>query len=296
MKRLIPSILAALLLPQLFAAAVPEGESRRLLERQTGLLSARLLYGEAEKRWLAEPMPEAAETLYSEMKRKPAECASRAAALKRMEPRFAELLAESYRDMAEHVLAPFREKFSAEQAAAFGQKSAQLIAEKQKKEFPAAFEAARKRLVDEQRAELTDRIYPTETELEADDDAALTRKLLERFTARRKTPLWEELLPRLGTELVAPVLRSARAQQKRQLDLAARLEPDTRLWDPAAAEAELEQKLNAEIAGWKEEKRYALFPHPAADPQPRRPSAAGARDPRAAKTGGGGGLRRAARP
>ena len=33
MKRLIPSILAALLLPQLFAAAVPEGESRRLLER-----------------------------------------------------------------------------------------------------------------------------------------------------------------------------------------------------------------------------------------------------------------------
>lgn len=106
MKRLIPSILAALLLPQLFAAAVPEGESRRLLERQTGLLSARLLYGEAEKRWLAEPMPEAAETLYSEMKRKPAECASRAAALKRMEPRFAELLAESYRDMAEHVLAP----------------------------------------------------------------------------------------------------------------------------------------------------------------------------------------------
>lgn len=141
MKRLIPSILAALLLPQLFAAAVPEGESRRLLERQTGLLSARLLYGEAEKRWLAEPMPEAAETLYSEMKRKPAECASRAAALKRMEPRFAELLAESYRDMAEHVLAPFREKFSAEQAAAFGQKSAQLIAEKQKKEFPAAFEA-----------------------------------------------------------------------------------------------------------------------------------------------------------
>ena len=260
MKRLIPSILAALLLPQLFAAAVPEGESRRLLERQTGLLSARLLYGEAEKRWLAEPMPEAAETLYSEMKRKPAECASRATALKRMEPRFAELLAESYRDMAEHVLAPFREKFSAEQAAAFGQKSAQLIAEKQKKEFPAAFEAARKRLVDEQRAELTDRIYPTETELEADDDAALTRKLLERFTARRKTPLWEELLPRLGTELVAPVLRSARAQQKRQLDLAARLEPDARLWDPAAAEAELEQKLNAEIAGWKEEKRYALFP------------------------------------
>lgn len=251
---------AAAALSPLFAASVPEGESRKLLDSRTELLSARLLFNEALARWLAAPLPGAEELLAAWMKENAKECAVRAAAERLMRPRYLGLLQQGFSQMAAATLEPFRKTIPDAALNAISAAPDALLAEKCNREFPAAFDAARKKLVAEQRAEITVSIYPGEAELEQDDDKVLAAKLAARFAERRGAPLWEELLPQLQSELIAPVLRSARDQQQRQLTLAGQLTPDARLWDQKAAAADLEKQLNAEIAAWKAEKRYALFP------------------------------------
>jgi len=259
-RRMIPILLAAAALPLLFAGTVPEGESRKLLENRTELLSARLLFNEARDRWLAAPLPGADGFLAARMKENAKECASRLAAARLMRPRYQELLKQDFAKTAAETLAPFHGILPDETLNAMEQPSDALLAQKCDREFPEVFDAARKTLVAEQRAEITGNIYPSEAELESDSDKTLAGKLTARFAERRGAPLWDELLPQLQTELIAPVLKSARDQQKRQLELAGQLMPDARLWEPAAVAADLEKQLETEIAGWKVEKRYALFP------------------------------------
>lgn len=254
------TLLAAAALSPLFAASVPEGESRKLLDSRTELLSARLLFNEARDRWFAAPLPGAEELLVARMKENAKECAARAAAERLMRPRYLELQQQGFAKMAAATLEPFGKTIPEAVRNAISATPDALLAEKCNREFPAAFDAARKKLVAEQRAEITVSIYPSEAELEQDDDKVLAAKLAARFAERRGAPLWEELLPQLQSELIAPVLRSARDQQQRQLSLAGQLTPDARLWDQKAAAADLEKQLNAEIAAWKAEKRYALFP------------------------------------
>lgn len=262
MKRhwLLSLLAAAAALSPLFAASVPEGESRKLLDSRTELLSARLLFNEARDRWLAAPLPGAEELLTAWMKENAKESAARAAAERLMRPRYLELLQQGFNQMAAATLEPFRKTIPEAALNAISATPGTLLTEKCNREFPAVFDAARKKLVAEQRAEITVSIYPSEAELEQDDDKVLAAKLAARFAERRGAPLWEELLPQLQSELIAPVLRSARDQQQRQLTLAGQLTPDARLWDQKAAAADLEKQLNAEIAAWKAEKRYALFP------------------------------------
>ncbi len=253
-------LLAVAAMSPLFAETVSEGGSQKLLDSRTELLSARLLFNEARDRWFAAPLPGAEELLITRMKGNAKECTARSAAERLMRPYYLELLKQGFAKMAAETLTPFRGTVPDAALKAMEQTPDAQLTAKCNREFPAAFDAARKKLVAEQRAEITVSIYPNEAELEQNDDKVLTAMLTARFAERRGAPLWEELLPQLQTELIAPVLRSARDQQQRQLNLAGQLTPDARLWDQKAAAADLEKQLNTEIAAWKVEKRYALFP------------------------------------
>lgn len=253
-------LLLSAALPSILAESVPEGESRNRLDRQTAVLSARLLFKEALTRWLAAPLPDAETALTRRMTEQADQCLLRADAERLMKPYYLELLQQRFAAMAAETLAPLRATLPAAIQKELEQPPQTLLAEKRDREFPEIFDAARRRLVAAQRAEITAAIYPTEAELEANDDRKLGEILTARFAERRGAPLWEELLPQLRTELIAPILKSAREQQQRQLLLAGQLTPDARTWEPQAAAADLERQLNAEIATWKAEKCYALFP------------------------------------
>ena len=241
------------------AAPVNEGESRKLLERETELLSARLLSADGGRRWSAAPFPEAESLLFDRMKRDPAAAASCAAARKDAGEFFRAALAADYAATQRKLLEPFREQLTPEEAAALEKAPAGLLEKKFTRLFSAAFTAARNRLVAAQRTELLEKVYPSEAELEANDDARLTQLLSARLTARRRTPLLEENSAFVREKVVAPVIASGRSQQKRQLELVAKLPVAPELWTIPEIVPALEKQLAAETGKWREDKVYALF-------------------------------------
>ena len=241
------------------AAPVNEGESRKLLERETELLSARLLSADGGRRWSAAPFPEAESLLFDRMKRDPAAAASCAAARKDAEAFFRAALAADYAATQRKLLEPFREQLTPEEAAALEKAPAGLLEKKFTRLFSAAFTAARNRLVAAQRTELLEKVYPSEAELEANDDARLTQLLSARLTARRRTPLLEENSAFVREKVVAPVIASGRSQQKRQLELVTKLPVAPELWTIPEIVPALEKQLAAETGKWREDKVYALF-------------------------------------
>lgn len=60
--------------------------------------------------------------------------------------------------------------------------------------------------------------------------------------------------------MILPVLKSARTQQKRQLELASSLSVPPEIWESASAEQSLRGQLEAMVSQWKEPKVYGLFP------------------------------------
>ena len=241
------------------AAPVNEGESRKLLERETELLSARLLSADGGRRWSAAPFPEAESLLFDRMKRDPAAAASCAAARKDAGEFFRAALAADYAATQRKLLEPFREQLTPEEAAALEKAPAGLLEKKFTRLFSAAFTAARNRLVAAQRTELLEKVYPSEAELEANDDARLTQLLSARLTARRRTPLLEENSAFVREKVVAPVIASGRSQQKRQLELVTKLPVAPELWTIPEIVPALEKQLAAETGKWREDKVYALF-------------------------------------
>ena len=241
------------------AAAVEEGESRRLLDQETGLLSARLLAADGGRRWSAAPFPEAEKLLFERMKADPIGAASVAAARKDGGTFLRDALAADYAAELRRLLEPFREELQAETEKMLEKVPSGLLEKKFASVFPAAFSAARKRLVAEQRAELIGKVYPSEAELEETDDAELTRLLTGRLLARRNAPLFEENLAFVRDTVIAPAIASGRDQQKRQLELAERLPVAADLWTASEIVSVLEAELAAETAKWDDDKIYTLF-------------------------------------
>lgn len=250
--------LTALLSSLSLSAAVEEGESRKLLDRETGILSAQLLSADQGKRWSEAPFPEAEHRLLEQMKADP-RSAGLENARKNAEDFLKNLLTEEYAAMQRQLLAPFQEKLPADLSGQLEKIPDELLKKKFSRVFPGAFQNARKRLVEAQKAELVDKVYPSEAELEKLRDPELTDLLAARLQARRKTPLFEENVSFVRDSVIAPLIASGRAQQKRQLDLAETIQDNSGLWSPPEIIQDLEKRLASETRKWKEDKVYALF-------------------------------------
>lgn len=250
--------LTALLSSLSLSAAVEEGESRKLLDRETGILSAQLLSADQGKRWSEAPFPEAEHKLLEQMKADP-RSAGLENARKNAEDFLKNLLTEEYAAMQRQLLAPFQEKLPADLSGQLEKIPDELLKKKFSRVFPGAFQNARKRLVEAQKAELVDKVYPSEAELEKLRDPELTDLLAARLQARRKTPLFEENVSFVRDSVIAPLIASGRAQQKRQLDLAETIQDNSGLWSPPEIIQDLEKRLASETRKWKEDKVYALF-------------------------------------
>lgn len=250
--------LTALLSSLSLSAAVEEGESRKLLDRETGILSAQLLSADQGKRWSEAPFPEAEHRLLEQMKADP-RSAGLESARKNAEDFLKNLLTEEYAAMQRQLLAPFQEKLPADLSGQLEKIPDELLKKKFSRVFPGAFQNARKRLVEAQKAELVDKVYPSEAELEKLRDPELTDLLAARLQARRKTPLFEENVSFVRDSVIAPLIASGRAQQKRQLDLAETIQDNSGLWSPPEIIQDLEKRLASETRKWKEDKVYALF-------------------------------------
>lgn len=250
--------LTALLSSLSLSAAVEEGESRKLLDRETGILSAQLLSADQGKRWSEAPFPEAEHRLLEQMKADP-RSAGLENARKNAEDFLKNLLTEEYAAMQRQLLAPFQEKLPADLSGQLEKIPDELLKKKFSRVFPDAFQNARKRLVEAQKAELVDKVYPSEAELEKLRDPELTDLLAARLQARRKTPLFEENVSFVRDSVIAPLIASGRAQQKRQLDLAETIQDNSGLWSPPEIIQDLEKRLASETRKWKEDKVYALF-------------------------------------
>lgn len=250
--------LTALLSSLSLSAAVEEGESRKLLDRETDILSAQLLSADQGKRWSEAPFPEAEHRLLEQMKADP-RSAGLENARKNAEDFLKNLLTEEYAAMQRQLLAPFQEKLPADLSGQLEKIPDELLKKKFSRVFPGAFQNARKRLVEAQKAELVDKVYPSEAELEKLRDPELTDLLAARLQARRKTPLFEENVSFVRDSVIAPLIASGRAQQKRQLDLAETIQDNSGLWSPPEIIQDLEKRLASETRKWKEDKVYALF-------------------------------------
>ncbi len=258
MKSLLSIFLAALVFSPLAAAPVEEGESRKLLDSQAELLSARLLFDEAQKRWFAATLP-AADPLADEMMKKRSECVSRAGAGQLMQPFYLELLQTDYNEMAERTLSPFRETLPKETLEQLRKVPLPQLMRKRDRDFSKVFSDARKKVFEMQFQEMEQYRYPTEAELDSDNDEALTAKLQARMAKGRLIPFCEEITENLADRGIPLILKEGRQQQQKQLAFATQLLPNRGIWDAKAAEADIERKLNTEIKSWLG-KQYALFP------------------------------------
>lgn len=241
-------------------AAVKEGEGGRLLDRQTALLSARLLHAKWSESWLAAKEPSGEKELYDWMSRNLAASVSVGNAEKLSEKIYRQKLADDYELENTTLLKPFVKVLTPEELNEFQAGASALVDRKLRAGFPEDFQKARARLCAEQRAALFRNLYPSEAELENETDAALTRNLTARFLEQASAPVLEENIPLFKTQMILPVLKSARTQQKRQLELASSLSVPPEIWDADAAEQSLRKQLESMVAQWKEPKVYGLFP------------------------------------
>ncbi len=241
-------------------AAVKEGEGGRLLDRQTALLSARLLHAKWSESWLAAGEPSGEKELYGWMSRNLAASVSVENAKKLSEKIYRQKLADDYELENAALLKPFAKVLTPEELKEFQAGASALVERKLRAGFPEDFQKARARLGAEQRAALFKNLYPSEAELEKETDAALTRNLTARFLGQASAPVLEENIPLFKTQMILPALKSARTQQKRQLELASSLSVPPEIWDADTAEQSLRRQLESMVAQWKEPKVYGLFP------------------------------------
>ena len=231
---LAPCVLLLLLLLPLSAHTQ---QADRKLNAEARNLSARLLLGELNREFSTRPVD--ADLLYRTMREQPRRCTRREDALQLTRTAWQNALREQYRRRAAELLKDLHLDSTAELPDAVARRN---LAER----FPAAFDQARKQLCREEQERLREEIYPSEQEVEAHSDPELLKLLTERFNARREIPLLEENLPFLQRERLTPVIRDARRQAARQLELVAALVPPPGAEAPQLAALYREQ-LNREL-------------------------------------------------
>lgn len=239
--------------------------------RSTDELAATLLLDRLRAETLA-PAP-SSDVPYSAMASDPASYTDPEAARAALEPAYSKALAARYADAAGAVLQKLSEReggaaFGAEFAASAKTLEQSALAAAVKRDFPAAFSEARRRVCAEQRERFATDIRPTEAEFENTPRAQLIEKLSARIAAAQKEPVFAENMEFISSGLAEPLV--AQAEKQREAQRGAVGNAQLSHWTPSGVRADIEAALNAFLADEKKRAEesgcaaYGVFPSVAA--------------------------------
>lgn len=111
--------------------------------------------------------------------------------------------------------------------------------------FPKVFECERKEAVSEQAKRIVASTRPSEAEFDSKDDGALRAMMVERIAGEQATPVFEENIAYISANIVDPVIKSARAERKRQSEYLMRAKSDALA--PSKLSEDLKSRLEANV-------------------------------------------------
>lgn len=111
--------------------------------------------------------------------------------------------------------------------------------------FPKVFEGERKEAVSEQAKRIVASTRPSEAEFDSKDDGALRAAMVERIAGEQSSPVFEENIAYISANIVEPVIRSARAERKRQSEYLMRAKSDALA--PSKLSEDLKARLEANV-------------------------------------------------
>ncbi|MBS7286223.1 MAG: hypothetical protein KIH06_03060 [Kiritimatiellae bacterium] len=203
--------------------------------------------------------------LSSEMLKNPESFSSRTAAVERCNSIYLSKTAEAFSNKLENVRRTLSLGSSFEYALSEADMKSLLD------KFPAAFERERREAVDQQAKNLVSATRPTEKEFEEKPTEQLKREMAERIVKAQKQAVFEENLQYISEKIVAPVLRSAEDELKRQREYLMRARSDAS--SPTGLKSELEERLKANVSERSRdvpaEEAWGVFPSVLKDALPK---------------------------
>lgn len=260
-------LLGAVRLPCFGAEETASAGSR--LDRETALLSAKLLLSQLQDTVSGQAAD--ANAFYETMKQDPAKFVFLKTAREQLLQQHNTALQKAYRDEVDALLASISASQPAGSAALFDPAFVdqakvlppEAVQKNVEQQFEPAFQQARQRLVEEQRAGLVSMVFPSESEVDQYKQADLVKLMEQRLLEAAGKNILEENRPFVRDTLVTPLVEDALAQRQWQKDFingAASSEPTTvnefRTYLEKALAAAVEERREAE----PNRKFYQLFP------------------------------------
>lgn len=249
-----------------FSIILLASDGEMQLKKSTALLSANLILKQFEADF-SETAPNA-DFMYQQMNSIPDDYIKPDEARAKLQEAYQDRVRADYRQKVNVLLARIAEKNGLEDAfeEPFRKKSGTIPDETLKvvreKHFATSFEAQRKKACDEQIAQVTRDMFPTEEEVDADSEDTLIKKLTKRLADAQKFQVFEENRIYLRDLVVKPAVQDAYRQRNMQnqfLENARSPESVT----PDEFAAFLEKALLEAIPEFKSDKFpevYTIFP------------------------------------
>ncbi|MBO7236540.1 MAG: hypothetical protein J6V45_00465 [Kiritimatiellae bacterium] len=178
--------------------------------------------------------------LSAEMLRDPGRFASSAAAEKECRVIYISKAEEAFARKCEDV----RRSLSLDESFTFSLTDADKAALESK--FPKVYKSERRDAVAGQAKQIVMATRPTEADIDGKSEDKLCREMTERIAKEQKTPVFEENLGYISEKIVAPVIKSAKAERKRQEEyLLSRARSDAIA--PSRLERDLRERLAANV-------------------------------------------------
>ena len=178
--------------------------------------------------------------LSAEMLRDPGRFASSAAAEKECRVIYISKAEEAFARKCEDV----RRSLSLDESFTFSLTDADKAALESK--FPKVYKSERRDAVAGQAKQIVTATRPTEADIDGKSEDKLCREMTERIAKEQKTPVFEENLGYISEKIVAPVIKSAKAERKRQEEyLLSRARSDAIA--PSSLEWDLKDRLDANV-------------------------------------------------
>ncbi len=212
---------SALLIPLLALGAVSlRAETAAELDRSSAELAARLVLqslGDDAAKGAVPP-----ETLLKEIEAKPADHVDPARSKEALRPVFEKAVGDRYREEAVKLLDRLAgdrgraEMFSGDFLKEAETAPAAVLTSAVEKGYGSAFDTARAKACETQRASLKASVNPSEEEVDRLSKDELERTLTERVAAAQGIPVFQENLGYISSEIVRPMVRDAYGQRDEQ--------------------------------------------------------------------------------
>ena len=147
------------------------------------------------------------------------------------------------RELFAHEAGEVRRRLSLDDSVAF--EFTEKDAEALETLFPKVFERERGEAVSEQARRIVASTRPSEAEFDSKDDGALRAAMVERIAGEQSSPVFEENIAYISANIVDPVIKSARAECRRQSEYLMRAKSDALA--PSKLAEDLKARLEANV-------------------------------------------------